>query len=122
MGMEILEANVVDLVVEEEEHEATLDHLILLLVTGAGCVAICPVTVPKLVMHSHKEVAMLALPEEIAHSDPGKQAQREEEEEDVRCDLGALTSCMMRTGTHIPWTMQGNCTSPLNLHRLLTLV
>ena len=87
-----------------------------------GCVAIWPVIVPKLVKHNHREVAMLALPEEIAHSDPGKQAQREEEEEDVRCDLGALTSCMMRTGIHIPWTMQGNCTSPLNLHRLLTLV
>ena len=84
--------------------------------------AIWPVTVPKLVKHSHREVAMLALPAEIAHSDPGKQAQREEEEEDVRCDLGALRSCTTRTGINIPWTMQGNCTSPLNLHRLLTLV
>ena len=120
---EILAVDVVHLVVVgKEEDEAALDHLILLLVTSAGCMAIAPVTIPKLVTHSHREVAMLALPEEATHSDPGRQAQREEEEEDVRCNLGDSVSYMMRTGINIPWTMQVNCTSPLNLHRLLTVV
>ena len=57
VGMEILEANVVDLEVEKEEQEATLDHLILLLATGAGCVAIWPVIVLNPVVHRHREVA-----------------------------------------------------------------
>ena len=38
--------------------------MILLLVTGAGCVAIWPVTTPNPVTYSRREVAMLALPEE----------------------------------------------------------
>ena len=38
--------------------------MIPLLVTGAGCVAIWPVTVLNPVMYSRREVAMLALPEE----------------------------------------------------------
>ena len=73
VGMEILEANVVDLVVEKEEQEAALDHLILSLATSAGCVAIWPVTVLKPVVHNHRGVAMLALP--VGDSlNPGKKA------------------------------------------------
>ena len=48
--------------------------MILLLVTDAGCVAIWAVTVPNPVTHSHREVAMLALPEE-GFLNPGKKAQ-----------------------------------------------
>ena len=48
--------------------------MILLLVTDAGCVAIWLVTVPNPVTHSHREVAMLALPEE-GFLNPGKKAQ-----------------------------------------------
>ena len=64
-------------IVDGEDHQAQsiLTHL---LATGAGCVAIWPVTVLKPVTHSHREVAMLALPEEDSHN-PGKKAHREEE-------------------------------------------
>ena len=73
VGMEILEANVVDLVVEKEEQEAALDYLILSLATGVGCVAIWPMTVLKLVVYSHRGVAMLAL--SVGNSlNPGKKA------------------------------------------------
>ena len=67
-----LEILVVDLVVVRDEEGAALDHLILLLATSVGCVAIWPVTVPKLVTHNRREVARLALPKEAAHSDPGR--------------------------------------------------
>ena len=42
-------------------------------VTGVGCVAIWPVTVPNPGMHRHREVAMLALPEGD-FLNPGKKA------------------------------------------------
>ena len=42
-------------------------------VTGAGCVAIWPMTVPNPAMHSHREAAMLALPVE-GLLNPGKKA------------------------------------------------
>ena len=61
----------------EKAHQAR-STLTRLLATGVGCVAIWPVTVPRPVMHSHREVAMLALPEEDSHN-PGKKAHREEE-------------------------------------------
>ena len=48
--------------------------MILLLVTGAGCMAIWPVTAPNPVTYSRREVAMLALPEED-FLNPGKEAQ-----------------------------------------------
>ena len=48
--------------------------MILLLVTDAECVATWPVTVPNPVTHNHREVAMLALPEED-FLNPGIEAQ-----------------------------------------------
>ena len=48
--------------------------MILLLGTGAGCVVIWPVTAPNPVTYSHREVAMLALPEED-FLNPGNEAQ-----------------------------------------------
>ena len=50
----------------------------LLPVTGAGCVAIWPVTVPKPGIHSLREVAMLALPVENSRN-PGKKALKTED-------------------------------------------
>ena len=64
-------------VLDGEDHQAR-STLTRLLVTGVGCVAIWPVTVPKPVMHSHREVAMLALPAEDSHN-PGKKAHKEDE-------------------------------------------
>ena len=66
---------VVDFVMVAEVDAVALDQLILipLLATGVGCVAIWPMTIPKPVMHSRKEVAMLALPEEH-FLNPGKKA------------------------------------------------
>ena len=49
--------------VEEEEEEVEMSALNLWHVTGAGCVAIWPVTVPVLVQsHKHWGVAIPALP------------------------------------------------------------
>ena len=55
-----------------------LDHTIPWLVTGAGCVVIWPATVPKLVKHRRREVALPALPVEV-RLNPGGQAQKEAE-------------------------------------------
>ena len=118
VDMEILEVDVVEFVEITEEEKAALGRMILLLATGAGCVAIWPVTVLNPVVLSHGEVAMLALPAEDSHN-PGKEAQGLVEEV-VSCDLGASMYYMMRTGMNIPWTMQVNCTSPLILQKLLT--
>ena len=57
VDLEILEVDVVDPVVVEEVEGVALGHMILLLATGAGCVAIWPVTVLNPVVHSHREVA-----------------------------------------------------------------
>ena len=46
-------------------------------VTGAGCMTIWPVTVPRN-LYSHREVAMLALPKEHLAS-PGRKAQKAED-------------------------------------------
>ena len=46
-----------DAVEEVDSHQAR-SILTRLLATGVGCVAIWPVTVPRPVMHSHREVAM----------------------------------------------------------------
>ena len=64
-------------ILEEKDHQAR-STLTRLLATGVGCVAIWPVTIPRPVMHNHREVAMLALPEEDLHN-PGKKAHKEEE-------------------------------------------
>ena len=53
----ILAVDVVDSVVVEEVEGVALGHMILLLATGAGYVAIWPVTILNPVVHSHREVA-----------------------------------------------------------------
>ena len=108
----ILVEEIEDQVGEEEEHldQPDLTHWHVI---GAGCMAIWPVTVPKL-GSSREEVAKIALLEEHL-PDPGKKAQ-EDEVEVVRCDLGPSMCCTMRTGIHIPSMMQISCTSPLSMH------
>ena len=64
-------------IMDEKAHQAR-STLTRLLATRAGCVAIWPMTVPRPVTHSHREVAMLALPAEDSHN-PGKKAHREDE-------------------------------------------
>ena len=54
-------------------------------VTGAGCVAIWPVTVPNPAVHRQREAAMLALPVE-GFPNPGKKAHREDEAEEGKSD------------------------------------
>ena len=88
------------------------------LVTGAGCVAIWPVTVPKPVMHSHREVAMLALPMEDSLN-LGKKAHNVDEAVDGKSGSVPLMYCMMGTGMNIPWTMQVSCTSHWTMDTLL---
>ena len=99
----------VDVAAEVDPHQAR-STLTLLPVTGAGCVAIWPVTIPKPVIRSLREVAMLALPVENSLN-PGKKAQKEE---DVagQFDSEASTSYMTRLGMNSQWTMQVSCTSP----------
>ena len=82
----------------------------LLPVTGAGCVAIWPVTVLKPVLCSLREAAMLALPVED-FLNPGKKAHSVDVAVDGKPNLVPLMCCSMGTGMNIPWTMQGNCTS-----------
>ena len=108
-GWGILVEEIEDQVGEEEEHgdqpDLTRWHAI-----GAWFVAIWPVTVPNLEA-SREEVAKIALPEEHL-PDPGKKAHKEDEVEVVRCNSGPLMCYTMRTGIHILWMMQVNCTSP----------
>ena len=106
----------VDVAAEVVHPRQARSILTLLPVTGAGYVAIWPVTVPKLVICSLREVAMLALP--VVNSlNPGRKAQKEE---DVvgQIDSEASTSCMTRLGMNSQWTMQVNCTSPSDLNKL----
>ena len=100
----------VDGVVEVVHLLQARSTLTLLPVTGAGCVAIWPVTVPKPVICSLREVAMLALPVEDSLN-PGRKAQKEE---DVVGQFGseASMSCMTRLEMSFQWTMQVSCTSP----------
>ena len=61
----VVEGQVVVVVdVEEGPTVLGLSTSTLLHVTGVGCVAIWPVTVPSPRVHRHREVAMLALPVE----------------------------------------------------------
>ena len=108
------DAEVETVVGAKEEAEAVLDHMILLLATVVGCVAIWPVTVPNLL--SHREVALPALPEENLHN-PCIEAQ-EEEAEDGLFGSGASMSYMTRLGMNTQWTMQVNCTSPSAMNLL----
>ena len=83
-----------------------------------GCVAIWPVTVPNLC--SHREVALLALPEENPLN-PCKEAHEVEAEEIGRSHSVASTSCTMTRVTNTPLTMQNSCMCHLNLDRLLSV-
>ena len=113
------EVLVVDVAVDEAaevDHRQARSILTLLPVTGVGCVAIWPVTVPRPVICSLREVAMLALP--VVNSlNPGKKAQKEEDV-DGQFDSEASMSCMTRLGMNSQWTMQVNCTSPSDLNQL----
>ena len=63
----------VDVAAEVVHPRQARSTLTLLPVTGAGCVAIWPVTVPKPVICSLREVAVLALPVDDSLN-PGKKA------------------------------------------------
>ena len=103
---------------EEEELVTVLGLLILTrwLATGAGCVAIWPVTVPNPAMRNRREVAMLALPVE-GSLNPGKKAQ---EDAGVVGQFvsGASMSYMTRLGMNTQWMMQVSCTSPSDMNNL----
>ena len=96
---------------EDQDHP----FLIHWRVIGAGCMAIWPVTIPKL-EQCHKEVAMQALPKENSLN-PGKKAQKNVEEVG-QFDSGASMSYMTRLGMNTQWTMQHNCTSPSDSNQL----
>ena len=120
---EILEGvvDVVDtVVVEDEEAVVVVEEipqiLILWRVTVVGCMAIWPVTVPTRV-HSRQVVAVLALPQ-VLHSNPGIQAQSEEEAVEDQFDSGFSLYYMMRMEMSTPWTVQVSCTSLTNLNKL----
>ena len=117
VGLEVLEVDVVDPVVLEKVEGVALGHLTPLLATGAGCMAIWPVTVLNPVVHSHREVAILALPVEDSLN-PGIKAQ---EDVDVvgKSHLRASTSCMTMRVILTPSMMQGSCMCPWILDRLL---
>ena len=113
------EAMLVDVAVDgaaEVDHRQARSTLTLLPVTGAGYVAIWPVTVPRPVIRSLREAAMLALPVENSLN-PGRKAQKEE---DVVGQFGseASMSCMTRLEMNFQWTMQVSCTSPSDLNLL----
>ena len=92
-----------------------LRTMILLLVIGVGCVAIWPVTVPKLEQR-HMGVEMLSLPN-VNSLNRGKKAQEVEVEAEVGLlDSGASTSYTTRPGMSIRWTMQVNCMSPSDMN------
>ena len=89
--------------------------MILLLATGVGCVAIWPMTVPK--QHSHREVAMLALPMEDSRN-PVKKSQGVVE---GRLGLALWESCMMKRDMNIPLMTMVNYMYPITPSRLLPL-
>ena len=77
--VEMMVVIVVEAVVEVEMAAGVaLDRMIPWLVIGAGCVVIWHATVPKLVKHCRREVALPALPVEVCLN-PGDQAQKEAE-------------------------------------------
>ena len=83
-----LEDDVRVVVDEVEEDELGLAMLVTTHwhVTGAGCVAIWPVTVPNPGMFSHREAATLALPAENSLN-PGRKAHSVDAAEDGKPDL-----------------------------------
>ena len=116
VGLEVLEVDVLDPMVLEKVEGVTLGHLTPLLATGAGCVAMWPVTVLNPV-HSPREVAMLALPVEDSLN-PGTKAQGDV---DVvgKSDSRASMSCTMMRVILTPSTMQDSCMCPWILGKML---
>ena len=110
VGLEVLEVGVLDPVVLEKVEGVTLGHLTPLLATGAGCVAIWPVTILNPVVHNHREVAMLALPMEDSLN-PGTKGQGDV---DVvgKSDSRASMFCTMMRVILTPSTMQDSCMCP----------
>ena len=104
--------------VEEEEEEVPAPVLILWHVTGAGCMAIWAVTVPKLEQR-RREVAMLALPVELSPN-PGIKAHNMDEEEVAKSGSLASMFCMMMRVTPFPLMKQDNCMSHWTLGKLLS--
>ena len=86
-------------------------------VTGAECVAIWPVTVPKPGMHNHREVAMLALPAE-GSLNPYKKVQEDEDVEVALYDSVDLVLSMMMREINTPSTMLDSSMSHSNLYNL----
>ena len=112
-----------NLVVDMDAAEEEISHLarsILtpLLATGAGCMAIWPMIVPNLVMHSHRKVALLALPVE-GSLNPGTKAHSEEEAVEGKSGSVPSMCYLTRTGMSILWTMQVSCKSHWTVDRLL---
>ena len=107
--VEMMVVVVVEAVVEVEmEAGVVLDRTIPWLVIGAGCVVIWPATVPKLVRHRRREVALPALPVEV-RLNPCKEAQEVEVEEVDRSDSVASVSCTTTRVINTLSTMQDNC-------------
>ena len=102
----VVEDSRVTVVEAEEEANVTGDRMIHLLVTAVGCVAIWPVTVPK--MYSHRGILLL-FPLEANSLNPGNKAQ-EDVVENAQSGLVELMYCMMRTATSIQWMMLVSCT------------
>ena len=104
------------MVVDVKEDELGLATLVTTRwhVIAVGCMAIWPVTVPR--MRRHREVAFLALPV-VNFLNPGKKAQKEEEEVG-QFDSEASMSYMTRLEMNFQWMMQVNCTSPLDSNKL----
>ena len=103
-------------VVEQEEEKAVLDRMIPSLVIAVGCVAIWPATVPR--MHSHREVALPALPVENLLN-LCREAQEDEAEEVDRSASVASASCTTTRVTNTPSTMQDSCMCRLKWDTLL---
>ena len=74
--------------------------------TGAGCVTIWPVTVPK--YPNHREVALLALPKED-RLNPCKEAQEFDDVEVDRFDSVVSVFCMTTRVINTPSMKYGNC-------------
>ena len=107
-----------DLEAEEDEEDAViLQILILWLATGAGCVAIWPVTVPKLEQR-RREVAMLALPVGLSPN-PGIKTHNVSEEEVGKSGSLASMFCMMMRVTPTLLMNQDNCMCHWTLGKLL---
>ena len=80
--------------------------------------AIWPVTIPNLC--SHREVALLALPEENLLN-PRNEAHEVEAEEVDRSGSVALASCTMTRVANTPLMMQDSCMCRSKLDRLLLM-